>query len=330
MTTQSATFYPASWWQATLALVPGLVLVAARGGSNQQIFSQSAFGAAGYGMLGLCLALTVTGVLYERRPAVWTFPACGLLVAGIFASTAGFLSSLAPNAAWVSWLVIFVLAAIVWIGILFFVLRQHLVHHVPRSTWLIASLFVFAHLASLILSLTGTHENPDFSELSAVTVVAIMSFGFWIYSFSLPVLVALPLAHRNGVSAGLVALAALFLFMDGIYDPSYAIAMWAQDSRIVWLVEVMPAVGFLLLAPLYVLRARSARSQALGLLLPPLIGLAIAEVISDSLRPYQTITFWVTRSLGLLEFLLVLVLAVLLYRSVRAKESSGVAVTSCS
>ncbi|NIN68256.1 MAG: hypothetical protein GTO63_26830, partial [Anaerolineae bacterium] len=104
--------------------------------------------------------------------------------------------------------------------------------------------------------------------------------------------------------------AAEFVLVDGFFDPSYALGIWTSDPTIVALVSVMPAIFFLVVAPLLVFPSRSTRGRIGGLLLPLFIALVGGEIISGAVRPYYLESWtWLMRAIGSVQFLMVVALA---------------------
>jgi hypothetical protein len=130
----------------------------------------------------------------------------------------------------------------------------------------------------------------------------------------LPVAIGLLLARRAGLLAGLIVAAAEFVLVEEILDPGYALGMWTSDSTIVTLVSVIPAVFFLVVSPIWVLRSRSTRGRVAGLLVPVFVALLSVEVISGSVRPYALDDwYWLIRAIACIQLLVALALAAVMY-----------------
>ncbi len=89
------------------------------------------------------------------------------------------------------------------------------------------------------------------------------------------------------------------------------------------------ALFFLIVPPVWVLRSRSTRGRHWGLLLPPSLALIGSEVIRSpifggTLAPYSP-QMWLIRGLGVVQFLLLLSLAALIYQAVERHSDSSLA-----
>jgi hypothetical protein len=210
----------------------------------------------------------------------------------------------------------FLASAIVWGMLLILVVHYHPGSVVPKAFWILLAASIGAFVLPFIIHISAALGDQ---QVESAMMGAIIS-TIWLGVYLLPVLVAWPLARQHGTAAVLVVLGAEFFFYDTISDPGYAIRMVTQDPNIPLMVNLLPAIGFLIVCPLWALTARSKRSQAIGFLLPSSLALVITELLSGAVRPYFTPVMWLRRGLGASESILILALAIVAYHAV---HSSG-------
>jgi hypothetical protein len=307
-------FLPKPWHQVGMAVLPGLFLVGLRGGLFQALWGAGvAHTLTHLGVALLSLLLVIGGVAHGRRFPAWTFPALGTLVYALPSAAAELLtppgrSTPAPFLNLLTAIFPFLLAAIA----LLFVVHGWQTLGVLRPMWrfagCVALLLVVSEMLVALLLDRGGHP------LRAVLSVGPVAL-WWTASLLLPVVLGLLPARRTGLVAGLVVLAGEFWLVDELFDPSYALGMWTASQLTVTFVNLLPALFFLVLAPLLMLRARSTRMRLAGLLVPAFLGLVIGEAVSGSVRPYYA-DIWLTRAVGVVHFLAALVLAALIYHQV--------------
>ncbi len=314
MTTHNAFAVRPGWPSVGLALLPGLALIALKSGMLQGLGGPSVGNF--YTVPILCLALVLASLLRKGRFEVWSYPALGIALAAGLSMFMGVISALAQSFRWSNPLIpIFITSATVWGALLILAARYHLGPVAPRAAWVLLAVLIGACVVGYgidVFTLTGgIAANAPMILVAPSTLFLGLSL--------LPVLIAWHLARKDGTAAALVVLAAEYLFYDVIAEPGYALAMHTQEAAIVWLVNNLPAVGLLILAPLWVMTARSFRSQALAFLLPSSLVLAIVELLSGSVRPEYTPVMWLRRGLGASEYVLVIALAVLLYHAYQGR-----------
>jgi hypothetical protein len=285
---QNRPLIPVSWPKVGLAILPGLLVIGIRSG-----FLADTLGVrAGRvlmpgGLLALCALLVAIGLVLERKLAVWSFPALGILFFGVW---------------WfgVWWLALPVTA--------FCVYQAHKRRNPrsPRPNNILVSLLGLVLAVDFFLLVLSDH-NPD--KLTAV-FAGLSSFLLWISL--LPVAAGLPLAQREGLLAGLFVVAAQFMPFSDIFDPSYAIGIWTSSQVLITAVEVIPALGSLVAVPIWVLRCRSTCGQIWGLLLSVFVTLVSSEAIYGAPRPYYA-DIWTIRAIGILQFVTASALAAVLY-----------------
>jgi hypothetical protein len=211
---------------------------------------RSAHGLMPLAGLGLCVLLGIVGVIRERRLPVW-----GLTTLGVFASllvAKGFLF----------------FGPIGFVAVMICLSRYR--RHVPRGTWMLLGLMVLilgARCASWPVYLTILHTTATVGTMSSLAAVGLL------------------LAKRNGLSAGLFIVSAGFVLWEEMLDLTYCI--WKSPWGMVMIATL--AFCLLLVSPLWVLRARSARGQVWGLLLPAFVALLGVAVINALVRTDVTI-----------------------------------------
>jgi len=290
---------PLSWIQIGLAIVPGLVALLLRSPSIEILGLSVRGGGYVYNSLVVVSGLLIiVGLLWKRGFIPWMFPAVGILLmmfpglvfdllfpsSGPRPATFDMLVNLCPVAAWA------VSIVIVW--------------QCRRDTSV-------SKLGWVLLGLVMT--------VGLIQGGAIM-FLFMMGLVVLPVAVGLMFARRHRLVAGLVPVAGLYWLVDSVFDPSYS-------SSFGTLIEMTLALFFLVVPPIWVLCSRSARGRLWALLLPPGFALISSEIIRSpvfrgTLMPYSP-RMWLTRGLGVVQFLLVLSLAAVIYQAVKSHSDSS-------
>ena len=80
---QNRSSIPTSWGKVGLATLPGLFIVGARSGLFRKVLGLANWPALGQHELipvYITLGIVLAGLIVERRPAVWSFSALGLLL----------------------------------------------------------------------------------------------------------------------------------------------------------------------------------------------------------------------------------------------------------
>ncbi len=306
------------WVKVGLAILPGLTALGISIGLPWSLFGTSfARTLAQGGLITVCTVLIVAGLVRERRIAAWSFPALGILLfplSGILLLVSWwvrlpFVDEASP--AWHTGSLVLLLALLA--GIASFavcrVYRQQRIR-IPRLIWVLLGFVILVAMSSGITSTVADRSPNKLMALSVMLPFALLQMGVIL----LPVAIGLPLARRHGLLAGLIVVAAEFVLVDEIFDPAYALGIWTSNSTIVKLVSVIPAVFFLVVSPIWVLRSRSAGGRVAGLLLPPFVALVSGEIIGGIVRPYYWDTgYWLMRGIGAAQFLMAVVLAVVMY-----------------
>lgn len=139
-----------------------------------------------------------------------------------------------------------------------------------------------------------------------------------------PVAIGLPLAWRDGMLAGLMVVAFQYIMVDDLVDcimvgghPAYGICLCTSRQATVIVLSCLPALLFLVVSPMWVLRSRSARGRAWGLILPLFIAVVSGEVIRAILclaTPSEYwIDWWFTHILSSGQYLIAVALAAVIY-----------------
>lgn len=315
---------PISWTKAGLAVLPGLLIVGRSSGLFRQIFGwriQRALEQNDLIPVYIVLGIVIAGFILERRLAVWSFPALGLLLFG----TLGWLwewiftTFVAPftdprNRFWQvapPILKLAVFAAIAALAV-YQVYKQHGIH-IPRSGWVLIGLMILVTVSHTIIGAITDRSPNKWTALLALLPLQL----WWMGLILLPIAIGLPLARRSGLLAGLMVVAAEFILVDGILDPDYAILIWTSDQKAEIVLSYIPALFLLVVSPIWVLRSRSTHERVWGLLLPTFIALVSADVIrSIVLRgtPAEySIYAWLTGSVATAQLLIALALAAVMY-----------------
>lgn len=327
---------PTHWVKVGLAILPGLFAIGTSSGLFQAAFGSSIGHALdGSGLIALCVLLIGAGLVRERRLAVWSFPALGVLLfplSGILLFVSWWVRLPFIDEASPVWhagplvLLVALLTGIASFGV-YHVYRQHRIR-IPRLAWVLLGLVILVVIAGVITS-TIADRNPN---KAAALLAVLPSTMLWMGVILLPVAIGLPLARRNGLLAALVVVGAEFVLVDGFFDPGYALGVWTSNQAIVTLVSVIPAILFLVVSPIWVLLSRSTRGRVWGLLVPIFVGLVSVEIISGTVRPYYSDTWtWLMRAIGSAQFLVALALAAVMYHwtgrqgaAARTREDRGV------
>lgn len=306
------------WVKVGLAILPGLTALGISIGLPWSLFGTSfARTLAQGGSITVCTMLIVAGLVRERRIAVWSFPALGILLfplSGILLLVSWwvrlpFVDEASP--AWHTGPLVLLVALLAGIGsfAVCSVYRQQRIR-IPRLIWVLLGFVVLVAMSGGITWAIADRSPNKWIALLVMLPSALLQMGVIL----LPVAIGLPLARRHGLLAGLIVVAAEFVLVDEIFDPAYALSIWTSSSTIVTLVSVIPAVFFLVVSPIWVLRSRSTGGRVAGLLLPPFVALVSGEIIGGSVRPYFWDTgYWLVRGMGAAQFLMAVALAAVMY-----------------
>ena len=293
---------PLAWRKVALALIPGLfALTMELLQRNLGLDSTASY----VGLTPLCFVLCAIGFVRERRLAVWSFPALGILLALGMTSMANLAEGSGPTG---RLLMLGLYSsgpafAVRWLA------RQKGVGFVLLGLGALGMLLIFGVFSLVILTNVG---------LIGIILMACL------YSI-VPLVLAGWLARQTGVLAGLVFVGAAFVMWDGIGDPAYALGIYTDNLALVKFVSICPQVFFLLITPILVMRLSSTRARILGYLVPLSVGLVITTAISAALRPYDLFAFAISRDFMfyLLPLLIILVVCVWVGRHKPAGQQSA-------
>lgn len=297
------------WTKVGLAILPGLFALGISSGLFRSVFGVSiGENLAQSGLTAVCVLLIGMGLIRERRFAVWSFPALGILLFGIWMwIPLPFADPRSPF--WQVALPVLILFVLDVIGALavYRVYRQRRTR-IPRLAWVLVGFVILVIVAGIITSTIADRSPNKWAALLATLPPTL----WWIGMILSPIAIGLPLARRSGLLAVLVVVAAEFVLVDGIFDPGYALGIWTSNQAIVKVVSIIPTIFFLVVSPMWVLSSHSTRGRIWGLLLPVFIALVSSEIISGSVRPYY-LDIWPTRVIGAAQFLMALALATVIY-----------------
>jgi len=298
---------PLPWWSVLLATLPGVAVLSTKLGGHYRhlcldlklnfawcnglqpvtnLLGHSAGHPQWFYVALLCLLLVTGGFVIERRLAVWSFPALGVLLPTLpdVALAILFDPRSGPPSAGHTFLVNWLWPGLMWGLIVAIVAFRRSDLHLPGLAWGLLGLLVLAN--PLMLLLTG-----------AILLLCVAA--------------GLLLARRDGLLAGLLVIAGEFWIVDSIFDPSYGMLIWSYNYSAELIVSILPAACFLIIAPIWVLRAHSTWGRMQGLLLPPLIGLISGETIHSLVVRGTPGTYspgmWFVRGTGIIQYVMALV-----------------------
>ncbi len=315
------------WVKVGLAILPGL-LALGRIGLPSSLFAASIARTLAQGsLISVCVLLIIVGFIRERRFAVWSFPALGILLfpaGGILLVVEWWMDlPFAQEASriWAAGPFVLMVVGLAAIGAfaVYHVCRQHRTH-IPRLAWVLLGLLIMFSVAEVFTLSVGDRSPDKWKVVWAVLPSIVLTMGMILS----PVAIGLLLARRAGLLAGLIVVAAEFGLVDMILDPGYALGLRASNQTIVTLVSVIPAMFFLVVSPIWVLRSRSTRGRVAGLLLPAFVAVVSVEMISGSVRPYYLENwYWLVRALGSAQLWAAVALAAVMYQWIGRQRRVG-------
>ncbi len=304
---------PLPWWKVLMATLPGLAVLSTKLGAHYRylcldlklnlaacthlqplsdlfgsLFHHASSSQWFYADL-LCLLLVISGLMIERRLAVWSFPALGVLLTTLpdVALAIFFDPRSGPPSSGHTFLVNWLWPGLIWGIIVAIVAFRRSDLHLPGMAWGLLGLLILA--------------NPFILLTSGATLLLCVAAG-------------LLLARRNGLLAGLLVIAGEFWIVDSIFDPGYGMLIWSYNYSAELIVSVLPAVFFLIIPPIWMLRAHSTRGRLEGLLSPPLIGLVGGEtihsiVVRGTPGAYSP-GMWFVRGTGIIQYVMALIIII--------------------
>ncbi len=329
---------PAPWKKVGLALLPGIVALATSGALLTSIFHQSIpLPIAPVALFAVGVLVMVVGLVRERRLAAWTLPAFGIVLYLVSAwwwvplvnSISRFVD--APGPFW------HVAAHMLWLAApgaiaglaAYQVCREHCIH-IPRLAWALLGLMILLAGAHVIASTAADVSPHRWTALPGRLWLSLWGIGLILA----PIGIGLPLAWRNGTSAGLMVVAFQYLMLDGLVDcvmvngrPTYGLCICRSDEMAAILLSWLLAVLFLLASPIWVLRSRSARRRFGGLILPPLVAVVGGELVRALVcrgTPSEYwLGWWLIHALSSAGYLLPVALAAVLYHEIECQVTAA-------
>jgi len=282
---QTRLFASTPWRYVGVAIVPGLAAIILRSDPLRQAMNSSGQDLVSLSISMMCATFVILGLLWKRQLAPWMFPALGVLLQTLPGVVLGvILPPSSSNSALFSSLVNFWVITAWGVTLVIAFKYRHAVQ-IPKLGWLLLGL-------TLVIS-----------PLASLTMGGLLL---------LPVAIGLLLVRRNGLLAGLVPVAGIYWLADGIFDPSYSLPTSAS-----LIVEAGLAAFFLVVTPLWVLRARSTRAQFWGLIWPAVLALIGCEVsrgatFRGTAQEYS-LQMWLTRGQGAAQILFALAATAVIY-----------------
>jgi hypothetical protein len=305
-----------------LAILPGLCALGISSGLLWWLFSvRIADALAKGGLIAVCILLIIAGFIRERRITVWSFPALGILLfpaSGVLLFMGWWVRLPFVDEASPHWYVDpFILTVLVLVGIgafaVYRVCRQHRTRP-PRLAWVLLGLMILVGVADVITS-TMVDRNPNVWT----ALLAQLAFTLpWTGVIVSPVAIGLLLARREGLLAGLMVVAFEYVVVDVIGDPTYGVLIHTSNQTASIVLSCLPALLFLLVSPVWVLRCRSTRGRVSGLILPPFVALVSVAVIRGivlrgTVAEYS-VGSWLRHGLSAGQLLMPLALAAVMYQ----------------
>ena len=235
-----------TWTVIGLVMLPGLMAF----GSSWVVSAREAVPILG---LVLCATLVAASFLRSCRLPVWSYTTLGVAL-GVLVRPFWPLGLLfAPLA---------VLTIVYWFR------RQNLAP--PRSAWILICLMAVIDLLrpAILAAFPNHHLHFNLWDLAgAGAMLSLVALG-------------LPLARRGGIMASLFVLGACFVLYEEALDFTYG--LWKTPWGIV-MMSIL-ALALLIVAPVWMLRARTSRWRLVGELLPAAIALLCIVTINTLVR----------------------------------------------
>jgi MFS family permease len=240
-----------TWTAIGLVILPGLFVF----GSSWVVSAREPVPILG---LALCGAVCLVGLIRTHHLPLWSYPTLGISLGLLMRSFWLLGPLLAPLA---------ILAIVRWFQ------RQRV--EVPRLAWaLVFLMFVIGLARPVILSVFPNHDlyvNPwDLTVDGAL--LSVVALG-------------LLLARRSGIMASLFVLACGFVLSEEVLDFTYG--LWKTPWGIVMMAIL--ASSLLIVAPLWMVRARTTRWRIVGILLPAAVALSCIVTINAVVRTQPSI-----------------------------------------
>lgn len=277
--------YPrALWWQALLAAMPGLLLIAGDQRLFRLVFPRVPYPhPAVMPLLAVagCLAIMVFAIVRERRLADWAFPA-----AGVFATYLPYAAALVwRDGAGPVWSSIGIPLIVLILGS--FAGMATVVRHrlgsgaLPRWAWMVAG------LSLVVLGAHAIHEASYTHPWRWETVLMVQ--WRWLYFtllLGMPLLCAATIAPTRGTRAVLLVLpVAVWWSVGMVVEPAQFAAARSGDRLLQIAVDQLPAAVLLVGMPVALLRVRTAAYQAMALLMASIGTMLAVELLCIRVLP---------------------------------------------
>jgi hypothetical protein len=315
------------WLSVGLAILPGLFALAGGAGLFHAAWGINMGETVGRtGLLGVCVLVVTAGWAKERRLAVWSYPAWGVLLYGVWL----WVSWAPTDQASPFWQVAPPLLMLAVIGAYagYSAYRARGIR-IPTLAWALLALTILSVVASLVPSIVSDQNSHWGFAILAMLPLSL----WWMGLLLMPVVIGLPFARREGLPAGLIVVAAAYVLVEGILDPAYGILIWTSNSATARTLSCLPSLAFLVAPPIWVLGCRGARGRTWGLVLPSLISLVSAAIVRGAALQGTAIAYgadsWLRDFLSAAQFVLLLALTAVVYRWIGPRGSAGVEDMDC-
>ena len=274
----------APWWQALLAAVPGLLLIAGDLRLFRLLFPRAPYPhPAAMALLAVvgCLAIIAFALLRERRLPEWAFTAVGVL------------ATQAPRGLALLWsggsgptslglgvpAIVMILGSIAGLAT---VVRHRLGSaELPRWAWIVAGLSLLVLGAHAIDEASYTH--PWRWE---TVFMVLWRWAYFTLLLGMPLLCAATIAPARGTRAVLLVLpVAVWWSVGMVVEPAYFAAVRAGDRVLQIAVDQLPTAVLMVAMPVALLRVRTAAYQAMSLLVASMGTMLAVELLCSCVLP---------------------------------------------
>ncbi|MBN1430886.1 MAG: hypothetical protein JXB07_21125 [Anaerolineae bacterium] len=272
-----------SWRGAVVMVLPALLLMSPYLPTGKGLM-------AVVGLLAVViLVATLVAWKRTRRVPIWGMPLLGMVITplvwclaalpnGIISGFFSLRSSLTgtEQVLLYSSLVVFnILQVSMIIGLFVYYARRHVI---SRPAWLMFGAYVVGMAA--ISTIRSNQANMSISFL----FVASSSFLF-LFELLLPVAIGLLLARRQGLDALLFAISGMTFFQVS-FDVDYHFAFISGNIPAVTVYNIVWRLLVFVVAPMWMVRARTDRSRLLGIAGPLMAALVIETAVNTLIDPW--------------------------------------------
>jgi hypothetical protein len=312
------------WLRVGAAVLPGLFALADSGGVFRALFGASMGENLGHtGLIGVCILLIAAGFARERRLAVWSYPALGVLLFCVWGCIPAEVAEQASPFWRVAPPLVMLAVLAVAAALAGYSAYKSPGFGIPPLARVLLGLMIVSVVASLVTSVVAD-RNPD--RGSAILAV-LPVYLWWLVLLLSPVAIGLPLAVRNGLPAGLMVVAAEYVLVEEFLDPAYGVLIWTSNGTAARALACLPALAFLIVPPIWVLGCRGAQAKWWGLVLPALVGLVSSSAIRGAVLHGTAIEYgagsWLTDSLTGAQLLIPLTLTAVIYHWIGPRGAVG-------